>query len=217
VIERAGRPSVPSMRRFALLVLTLAGACTNPSRPHAPAADGSRDRDRPAQAYTRCDDDGDCLLTCERADDCCTPQCCDQAMHGADVEKIRAAKRDCSTFDYATCAAATCDPATTYVATCQRRRCVAEKVEGKPPPPPIDTRDYDRSCRTDDDCTLVQTQPCAKCGCPDVPLATRERERFAAALGAVKCPPYDPWPDIDCGSCMSPEVSCEAGQCVVGR
>ena len=85
-----------------------------------------------------------------------------------------------------------------------------ERVE---PPPPIDLSGYDRSCSADADCTVVHPQPCAKCGCTDDPIATKELTRFREAIGAVKCPDKDPWPDIDCGACMDYVAYCDAGQC----
>jgi hypothetical protein len=87
------------------------------------------------------------------------------------------------------------------------------EAERKPPPAPIDLSGYDRSCAADSDCTLVNPQPCAKCGCTDDPIAVKEQDRFRAAMSDVKCPDYDPWPDIDCGSCMDYEAYCDAGQC----
>jgi hypothetical protein len=85
--------------------------------------------------------------------------------------------------------------------------------EREQPPAPIDVSGYDRSCKSDADCMLVHTQPCAKCGCASDPIAVRERERFSQAIAAVRCPSHDPWPDIDCGACMEPDVHCDAGQC----
>lgn len=203
-------------RIFSLALATLA-ACASPGSATTPSA--SAGQETPAkddESFTRCDDDGDCLLSCIEVDDCCTKSCgCDKARHGKDNEAIIAKRRDCSSFDWSSCKQEDCaqENEVAYVPKCKRHRCVAEKLERKPPPAPIDTRKYDRTCKVDADCTLVNPQPCDKCGCASTPIASREQSRFADAMAKVECPPYDPWPNIQCGSCVSPEVFCNAGQC----
>lgn len=85
--------------------------------------------------------------------------------------------------------------------------------EREPPPKPVDLSGYDLTCSKDEDCAVVHNQPCAKCGCADTPISAKEFDRAREAIAAVKCPPDDPWPGVDCGACMPMEPYCEAGQC----
>lgn len=181
-----------------------------------PATTDAR-QSQPREPFTRCDDDSDCLLSCIAADDCCAgpgSDRCDQARHYDDHAKIEATRSDCLDFDYTTCPAADHGVSEwVHVPVCKRGRCQAKKIERQAPPAPIDLSGYDRSCKSDADCVLVHSQPCAKCGCASEPIAASEQLRFAQEIASFRCPPYDPWPDVQCGSCMESTAYCDAGRC----
>jgi hypothetical protein len=212
-------------RCWLALVLLFGCSTTSPTSSAEGKAEPTGQTDTPQEKQeepsTRCKDDDDCRLSCIQPNDCCGgPELnhCDQARHWDDHAKIEATRSNCLNFDYTKC------PAKDYSETdvvnlpvCKLGRCKVKKVKREPPPAAIDISGYDRSCKSDADCILVQTQPCAKCGCASDPLAASERERFNEAMAKVTCPPYDPWPNIDCGSCMQPTVVCEAGQCTTKR
>jgi hypothetical protein len=166
---------------------------------------------------TPCADDDDCRLSCLERGNCCgEPPFCAQARHWDDHQAIEATRSNCTDFDYNTCP--TPDhavPDEVAVPVCKRKRCEVKMIEREGPPAPLDLAGYDRSCSKDDDCTVVDNQPCAKCGCGQHPINVNEAARFREAIAAVKCPAHDPWPGIDCGSCMEPTPVCDAGQCTV--
>jgi hypothetical protein len=207
---------MPATSRLLFLASSLLLACTAPTPASSSATD---DPPKPEEPRTKCDSDDDCRLSCIEAGNCCgEPPFCDRARHWDDHAKIEATRTNCAGFDYQTCPTHShAVPDAVAIPKCERRHCVVETIEREPPPAPIDVSGYDRTCTSDADCIVVHTQPCAKCGCGQHPIAASERERFQAAIGAVKCPPYDPWPDIDCGDCMSPTPVCAEGQCSTGR
>jgi hypothetical protein len=174
---------------------------------------------QPEEPFTRCTDDDDCRLSCIQPNDCCgesTVHRCNQARHWDDHAKIAETRTrsKCADFDYSKCPITDFSvPDWVCLPVCKRGRCEAKKVEREQPPAPIDVSGYDRSCKTDANCIVVHTQPCAKCGCGNDPMAVRELKRFQEAMAAVKCPPYDLWPDIDCGDCRDAIAWCDAGEC----
>jgi hypothetical protein len=197
------------MPRACLLALGLLLACTQ--KPGSPTGDG-----KPSEPFTKCTSDDQCRLSCDTADSCCSVSCnCEQARHYDDHAKVVEERGNmCESWDYTSCPASDCSTRDyVMLPRCERNKCTAVIAEREPPPAPIDLSGYDRSCSADSDCALVNPQPCAKCGCTDEPIAVKEQDRFRKAMSDVKCPDYDPWPDIDCGACMDYEAFCEAGQC----
>jgi hypothetical protein len=170
---------------------------------------------QPAEAFTLCTSDHQCTLSCLDDDECCTPNCaCDRARHTKDHREVsNAHDAHCEDFDYATCPYYVCpEPEHAIVPRCRWGKCVAEEVK-REPPPAVDLAGYDKSCASDEDCTVVLSQPCSKCACVNEPLATSQLERFRSEMASIDCPPYDPWPEIDCGGCVEYEAYCDAGQC----
>jgi hypothetical protein len=195
------------------LLLCLFGCSSSPR-----SSDGAGDKSQPEvepEPATPCEDDDDCLLSCVEAGNCCgDPPFCTKARHWDDHAAIEATRADCSNFDFNSCP--TWDhtvPEKAAIPVCKRKRCEVEFIEREPPPPTIDLSGYDRSCTKDEDCALVHDQPCVKCSCPDNALNVKAVDRAWQAIMAVSCPPYDPWPNVDCGACQPLEAYCEAGQC----
>jgi hypothetical protein len=208
---------MPSLARSTFLVITLVLGCTtSTSSDDKPAK--STEPAKPEEPQTKCDDDDDCRLSCIEPGNCCgEPPFCDKARHWDDHAKVEATRTNCLDFDYQTCPQADhAVPDEVALPKCKRKRCIVETIEREPPPAPIDVSGYDRTCASDADCVVVHVQPCAKCGCGQHPIAASEHEKFRAAIDAVKCPPHDPWPDIDCGDCRAATPRCEQGQCTAG-
>ena len=170
--------------------------------------------ERRIESVTRCQSDDECRLSCIGVDECCGDPCqCEQVRHRQDHRRIEQ-QRDCEKFDHATCPNVSCaEPEYAVEPQCKRGRCVAKRIDRGSPPAPIDLTDFDRSCQADADCVVVERQPCTKCSCPSAPISRREAARLEVAMQGVKCPSYDPWPDVDCGACSSVEAYCHDGQC----
>jgi hypothetical protein len=199
------------------LVLVLLLGCSTPSTSGSSTTSGDEPSPQTDEPFTRCKNDDDCRISCIQPNDCCGDtkgQRCDEARHWDDHAKIEATRGNCQNFDFSKCPATDHSvPDFVHLPVCKRGRCEAKQEKREPPPAPIDVSDYDRTCKTDADCIVVHTQPCAKCGCGDDPIAASEKQRFDEAIAAVKCPPYDPWPDIQCGDCRDALPWCDAGQC----
>lgn len=202
-------PRAPFCSTLALAMgIALVAACTTSNSKSQPRAEKDG-----AEPFTPCKSDHECMLSCIAADDCCgTPCGCENARHGEDHEKI-SQQRDCKGFDYTTCPTVSCsEPEYAVVPKCSLGRCVAERVP-REEPDVVDLSEYDRSCNHDADCILVDSDPCGKCGCASEAISASQGERFQKASQAIKCPPYDPHPDIQCGSCMEYEPHCNDNQC----
>jgi hypothetical protein len=201
------------LRASGFVLVCLLG-CTSSQKPPGEVAKTAPSEEGRA---TPCDDDNDCVLSCSEPGDCCgEPPFCKQARHWDDHNAIQATRTNCSNFDWSSCPQAHFVEDEVAIPVCKRKRCKVKIIPREPPPAPIDTSGFDRSCTTVEDCTLVQSQPCAKCGCAGDPINAKELDRFNEAMAAVKCPPYDPWPNMVCGSCAEPTVRCEAGRCEAG-
>jgi hypothetical protein len=207
------------MRLLRGFVLVCVFGCSSSPRTTDGTGEDSKVEQREAESEptTACDDDDDCRLSCLEPGNCCgEPPFCTKARHWDDHRAIEATRTNCLDFDYNTCPASDYTvPDQVALPVCKRKRCQVKMIERKPPPEPLDLAGYDRSCSTDEDCVVVHNQPCAKCGCGNTPISAKEHARFREALAAVECPPYDPWPNIDCGDCRPETPMCEAGQCTV--
>jgi hypothetical protein len=196
------------------VLVCMLGCSASPRASDSAAEDSKIEQREPA---TACKEDDDCLLSCLEAGNCCgEPPFCTQARHWDDHHAIQATRTNCLGFDYNSCP--TPDhtvPSEVAIPVCKRKRCEVKMIPREGPPAPIDLAGYDRSCSQTSDCVVVHNQPCAKCGCGHDPINVKEVDRFREAIAAVKCPPYDLWPDIVCGDCMEPTPVCDAGQCKV--
>lgn len=203
------------MRGSSVLLLCLLGCSSSPRTSDSKAEATKSEIEAESEPATPCKDDGDCRLSCLEAGNCCgEPPFCTQARHWDDHQAIEATRTNCLNFDYNTCPAPDYTvPDEVAIPVCKHKRCAVKMIKREPPPAPIDLSGYDRTCSKDEDCAMVHNQPCAKCGCASDPINVKDLDRARQAIAAVQCPAYDPWPNIVCGSCQSPEAYCEAGQC----
>jgi hypothetical protein len=205
------------LARGSILILVCLLGCSSSPRTSDGAAEKAKTEPVEAEPTTPCEDDDDCRLSCIEKGDCCgEPPFCTKARHWNDHDAIQATRTNCLNFDYNTCPAADYTvPDEVAIPVCRRKTCKVKMIKREPPPAPLDMSGYDRSCSQDAECVVVHNQPCAKCGCGQDPINGKEVGRFREAIAAVQCPPYDPWPNIDCGDCMEPTAYCDAGQCKV--
>ena len=75
----------------------------------------------------------------------------------------------------------------------------------------VDTANYDRTCKTAEECAIVKDDPCNPCSCASTPVAAKESPRFAQAATAITCGRRA---KIVCGECRALVASCADGQCV---
>jgi hypothetical protein len=204
------------LKGSAFVLVCLLG-CSSSSKTSDSTGEDSKVGQSEPEPSTPCKEDDDCRLSCLEPNNCCgEPPFCTKARHWDDHNAIQATRNNCLNFDYNTCPTPDYTvPDEVAIPVCKSRRCEVKMIKREPPPEGIDLSGYDRSCTTDADCVVVHNQPCAKCGCGSDPINAKEVERFREAIAAVKCPPYDLWPDIVCGDCMSPTPVCDGGQCKV--
>lgn len=76
----------------------------------------------------------------------------------------------------------------------------------------VDTLSYDKACKLDTDCQVVDELPCNPCNCGSVSIAKADVARFDAAAKAIKCDPGRA--EETCGECKPNKAVCESGRCV---
>ena len=104
-----------SVRRASWIMIVVLAACdgAKPPKVDAPAkVETPAKVDTPPSvevAFTPCESDDECLISCVEADSCCTKHCsCTNARHGKDDQAILAKRRDCTGFAYETCPQESC-------------------------------------------------------------------------------------------------------------
>ena len=191
----------------AMLRVTIAIVLTACSSKSPPAGTP----DKPAA----CTADTDCVVSCENRGTCCAAPCCQTVTTAAAAEATAAYNREhCTADDRAHCPdVGGCPMDSVVVPRCKQGACVAEtKPIAHAAPDAVDPAGYDTSCKTVDDCIVVNAHPCDKCGCAQTPIAAKDAARFNAAAAAIRCGPQaDP---RVCGECMPARVDCVNGRCV---
>ena len=74
----------------------------------------------------------------------------------------------------------------------------------------VDDAGYDRSCKTADDCRIVDELPCNHCNCGSLSIAVKELERWNAASAAIQCGAQ---PKMMCTDCVGFVATCDNGTC----
>lgn len=81
----------------------------------------------------------------------------------------------------------------------------------------ISAKDYDQSCTTDADCTVVSDgEVCGACGpCPNAAVNAKVAAQFNLDKTAIACVRIGP--GVACGACFLPMAACLSGTCSVTR
>jgi hypothetical protein len=196
--------------RLLALVLSVAAGCGNNEPTKAREPGGDEPGHLLAGEGPRCVADDDCVVACDQRGDCCGEgPVCTMVQHRATAAANAAHNRKhCTDADRAGC---------NDVGTMRHRppiptpRCRAGVCVGElAPSERVDASGFDRTCKTADDCHVVDDLPCNPCNCSSVSIALSEVGRFTAAAKAVTCGPP---PNIDCGECRSFLPTCDDGTC----
>ena len=91
--------------------------------------------------------------------------------------------------------------------------------EGKSPPKPMASEPAPPTlsvspCKTDDECTVINTTPCNICSCAQTPIVKAEEARATAYFASVKCPVDDKNSVKQCAACQAAQARCDNGTCV---
>lgn len=180
--------------------------------PETPTAPGS------------CTQDSDCVISCETRGGCCHAPCCETVISSAELaDTQRYNASHCTDEDRKHCptVGGCVIPDYLVVPRCQEHRCVGEKVPkagsaaaGSATAGSADTGSaaFALACKTAADCTVVNMDPCDKCGCERTPVAISDEAKAKAAAAAIKCSgAKDP---RVCGECMPAKADCVGGRCV---
>ena len=155
--------------------------------------------------YKRVWSDGDCVISCEGKGGCCNAPCCETAILSSEANAIAAYNRDHCPKNPQCPTVGGCQMDNIVSAKCQAGACVAVKT----PRPPT----FGIACKTTDDCTVINMDPCDKCGCAQTPVQKSEEQRAKAYAATIICDQKVP-DNRQCGECMPARVECVHEGCV---